>query len=172
MGPLSSGAGVKRRARWRWWHLAGIPGMNREGWLTAALSALRPKFRKAGLPIPRGTRVACSWPSKGAIAKRARSRNDAETWYFANGAPEIAISPTLGQNDVEVLGALAHEMVHAALGHKIDHRFAAFREACEKIGLTRGRLCARRPGPELRAELEKLSRRLGPYPHTGVVFKN
>lgn len=142
--------------------------MNREGWLTAAMSALRPHFRKAGLTIPRGTRVACSWPSHGGTAKKATSEVDGETWFYTNGAPEIAISPRLGQDDIEVLGTLAHEMVHVAVGGKYDHRHKPLRDGFIAVGLTEGRPCATKAGPELRILLAEISKRLGPYPHAGV----
>lgn len=73
----------------------------------------------------------------------------------------------LGQNDIEVLSTLAHEMVHAATDEH-DHRRSRFRSGCIAVGLTKGRPCATEPGVELRAELAKISRRLGPYPHLGI----
>lgn len=142
--------------------------MNREGWLTAAMSALRPHFRKAGLIVPRKTRVSCSWPSHGGMARKHTSRVDGETWFYKNSAPEISISPTLGQDDVEVLGTLAHEMVHASIGGRFDHRHKEFRLGIIAVGLTEGRPSASKAGPELRMKLAKISKKLGPYPHTGV----
>lgn len=128
------------------------------------MSALRPRFRKAGLKVPRGTKVSCSWPSEGGIGRKVRT--DGETWFLKDGA-EIFISPALGQDDVEVLATLTHEMIHAALGGRVDHRHAAFRNAAHAVGLT-GKMCSTYAGHELAKDLAHIVKRLGPYPHVGV----
>lgn len=139
--------------------------MNREGWLTEAMRALRPLLKRQGLFVPRGTRISCSWPSDHGTSRKVRK--DAETWFFKDGAPEISISPTLGQDDIEVLGTVVHELVHCALGGAFDHRRKEFRDACLSVGLV-GRMAATTVGPELRVKLAEISKRLGPYPHVGV----
>jgi hypothetical protein len=140
--------------------------MNREGWLTEAMRALRPIVKRQGLSVPKGTRISCSWPADHGTSRKVRK--DAETWFFKNGAPEISISPTLGQDDVEVLGTVLHEMIHAAIGGEFDHRHKEFRHPCFAMGLV-GKPSATGVGPELRKRLTKISKQLGPYPHTGVT---
>lgn len=142
--------------------------MNREGWLMAAMSALRPHLRKAGLYVPRGTKISCSWPTDHGTSRKVRK--DAETWFFKDGPPEISISPALGDDDIEVLGVVCHEMIHAAIGGEYDHRHREFRQACRAVGLE-GLMSATSVGPALHGRLVAIRRRLGEYPHGGIKLK-
>jgi hypothetical protein len=75
---------------------------------------------------------------------------------------EIFINPEI-DNPVEVMGAMAHELIHAvddcASGHQHFFAFMA-----RKIGLD-GKLTATHPGEKLEAELESYSELLGVFPH-------
>jgi hypothetical protein len=68
----------------------------------------------------------------------------------------------------EVLGILAHELVHAALPPDAKHG-KQFREAALKIGLE-GQMRHAMPGPVLRERLNELAATLGPFPHARLNF--
>lgn len=138
--------------------------MTREAWLTKVISALRPRFRKAGLTIPRRTKASCGWPSSHGTAKSARMRTVAECWLDKDGNPQIFISPTV-EDSLEAAGTLCHELIHAALPE--DNHGNRFREAMTALGMV-GRPVAARPGKELKLALGEVIREIGPYPHVGI----
>jgi hypothetical protein len=44
----------------------------RDAWLDAAAEHFKPDFEAYGYPLPERLRVTCGWPSKGALALKAR----------------------------------------------------------------------------------------------------
>ena len=96
--------------------------MTREEWLNAARDALRPHFVRLGHAIPERVRVTCGFPSKAALARKARRIGECWTdTASADATHEIFVSPVL-DDALEVLGVLAHELAHAAVGVKHKHR--------------------------------------------------
>jgi hypothetical protein len=135
--------------------------MNREQWLLHALDRMRPWYEPFGGVPP--VRVACGLPSVGAFS--VKKRRVGECWNpaaSADGVSEIFVSPTVADS-VEVLGILAHEIVHAVVGCKHGHK-GPFRRAALGIGL-RGKMTATVPGDELAERLHALVGVLGAYPH-------
>ena len=138
--------------------------MNREEFLNKAKDRLQSDvFGLAGLTIPEDVQLTCGWPSTGgASAKRktvgqcwARSSSDA----LEN---QVFISPTIADT-VQVLGVLAHELIHAIDDCRNGHK-SPFRKMALAIGLT-GKMTATEIGEELLPKLEKIREDLGEYPH-------
>ena len=86
---------------------------NREDWLSAAVSELRPFFEVVGKPLPANVRVTCGFPSN---AKRSGAIG--ECWADTASADktfEVLISPVL-DDPVKVFEVLVHELCHATAG--------------------------------------------------------
>lgn len=86
---------------------------NREDWLSAAVSELRPFFEAVGKPLPANVRVTCGFPSN---AKRSGAIG--ECWAdtaSADNTFEVLISPVL-DDPVKVFEVLVHELCHATAG--------------------------------------------------------
>ena len=86
---------------------------NREDWLSAAVSELRPFFEAVGKPLPANVRVTCGFPSN---AKRSGAIG--ECWADTASADktfEVLISPVL-DDPVKVFEVLVHELCHATAG--------------------------------------------------------
>jgi hypothetical protein len=132
---------------------------HRESWLDRATILVRPLFDAAGAgPYPL-LRTSCGWPGGG-----TRSRIG-ECWSQTcsdDTSTEIFISPVL-DDPVQVLDVLVHELVHAIVGCEHGHK-APFRKLAIAVGLT-GKMTATEATPELKAKLEKIAKKLGPYPH-------
>lgn len=129
----------------------------REAWLAAAVEAFRPRLKPHG-DLPKKLHVLVSW-LKGASDKAIGAHYGPQ--WATDGSVHLMISPVLGQDAARVLDVLLHELLHA-LGHK--NHGGPFKEAATALGLT-GRMTATVAGPELRQDLEKLAKQLGPYPH-------
>jgi len=86
---------------------------NREDWLSAAVSELRPFFEAVGKPLPANVRVTCGFPS---TAKRSGAIG--ECWADTASADktfEVLISPVL-DDPTKVFEVLVHELCHATAG--------------------------------------------------------
>ena len=86
---------------------------NREDWLSAAVSELRPFFEAVGKPLPANVRVTCGFPSN---AKRSGAIG--ECWADTASADktfEVLISPVL-DDPTKVFEVLVHELCHATAG--------------------------------------------------------
>jgi hypothetical protein len=138
----------------------------REAWLLAGAELLWPRIVAAGGTRPDICRVSCGWPSSSALMRASsRSRTLGEAWHAGSedGAREVFISPAL-HRPVEVLGVLAHELVHAACEPGQGHG-PIFAAICRKIGLTDGKPTQAMPGEFMLEELAEMVGELGPYPH-------
>jgi len=138
---------------------------SREAWLRAAINELRPYFAKLGLLLPETIRCAVAFTSQGKKGKVA-----GECWHACasdDGHHEIIIRADFA-DPAEVLGILAHELVHAALPPEAKHG-KVFREAALKIGLE-GPMRNAMPGPVLKERLNELAAALGPFPHARLNF--
>ncbi len=83
---------------------------NREDWLSAAVSELRPYFDAVCSPLPTNVRVSCGFPSN---AKRSGAIG--ECWAdtaSADATFEVLISPVL-DDPLRVFDVLVHELCHA-----------------------------------------------------------
>lgn len=134
--------------------------ITREAWLEAGVKHLSTVFADAGHPLPT-VKVSCSWPGGGSAKKRI-----GECWarrMSAANVNEIFISPRIAE-PVAALDILAHELVHAVddceHGHKKE--FVAIGKA---IGLE-GKPTQMHANADLRAKLEKIAAKIGPYPHS------
>ncbi len=136
------------------------PTQNREQWLTHMAILLRPWFASRGYEIPLRIRLG--------VGALSLTRRVVGVCFppDRDGFQHITISPFI-DDPVSVAAILTHELIHAMLPADEIHgrRFAA---AAAALGLE-GRLTTVTPGPELKAHLEQLVRRIGPYPHKAVL---
>lgn len=139
---------------------------SREAYLRAATNELRPYFAKLGLPLPETIRFAVAFTSQGKKGKVA-----GECWHAGasdDGHHEIIIRADFA-DPAEVLGILAHELVHAALPPDAKHG-KLFRDAALKIGLE-GPMRHAMPGPVLKERLNEVAASLGAFPHARLNFE-
>jgi hypothetical protein len=139
--------------------LTAASSLKRHEWLESAAEALRARFATAGYAVPDKVRVSIGWPRKasscGAVGEcwPATASSDAYIEQF--------IAPSL-VDGVEIVGVLAHELVHATVGNKAGHG-PPFKQCALTIGLA-GPMRATTPGPEFVAWTGELFKRIGPYP--------
>lgn len=143
--------------------------MTREEWLRSAILELEPLFAECDVILPATTRVSVGWPG----GRGKKGNVIGQCWApaaSADGSTEIFISPALG-DAVQVLGVLAHELVHAVnFRDSPDMRQkhgAGFGKIARAIGLE-GKLTATTPGAALCARLTAFSEALGTYPHAAM----
>lgn len=135
----------------------------REEWLMAAAGHISTRFNKSNYVVPGKVKASCGWP----VGSRGTSKTIlGQCWApeaSADGSHEIFVAP-LVSDPLIVLGVLAHELVHAAVGVKHGHK-RPFIKACDTLGLT-GKPTQAMPGPKLAAWIKDvLLPKLGPYPH-------
>jgi hypothetical protein len=144
-----------------------FPLRTREDWLHAAVERLRPLYTGAGCAVPGVLHLSMGFPSTAALARTRRRIG--ECWSGAaslDGHHHLFLSPVLAE-PAEILGVLAHELVHAAVGVKAGHG-PIFRRAALAIGLA-GPMRSTTAGPALASRLAALASGLGPFPHAGLV---
>lgn len=137
----------------------------REQWLDAAVHRLGRLFKAANVELPE-VRVSIGWPSKGGTSSRARIVGQCWKKSVAkDGINQIFISPTLGEDPLQALGVLLHELVHAADDCESGHK-NFFARTARALGLE-GKLTATTVGPEspLASKLNAVLEDLGPLPH-------
>jgi hypothetical protein len=142
----------------------------REEWLQELIDRLRPTFDRIGSTLPEKIRVSCGFPSKSALANKARRIG--ECWGVESSEDksfQVFISPVL-KDSIEVGGCLVHELVHAAVGIECRHR-GAFARVAKTIGLE-GKMTATTPGEALRTRLKELIAKIGEYPHARLIASN
>ena len=143
---------------------------NREDWLSAAVSELRPIFDAIGAPIPANVRVTCGFPSN---AKRSGAIG--ECWADTASADktfEVLISPVL-DDPMRVFDVLVHELCHAtagAMNHGVNFQRVAAAMHLEPTG-TKGWKATTR-SVKFGAEFLGLVQSLGPYPHAALTMSN
>lgn len=136
--------------------------ITREAWLLSAVEKLIPVLEQAGAANIRNRKfqVSVSFPSK-SIRKRI-----GECWADrasqCGGINNLLISPVL-DDAVEVLGVIAHELVHADDNGESGHN-GHFRKVATALGLT-GKMTATVVGESLKPILEDILTELGAYPH-------
>jgi len=133
---------------------------SRDAWLEAATNQLRPHYQTAGYPLPQAVRFSVGFPSTGRKGKRI-----GEHWHSAASADahhEIFIRAD--QSDpAQVLGILAHELVHSAVPVGSGHG-PVFKKAALAVGLE-GKMTQAMPGAVFAAQLAQIAAELGPLPH-------
>ena len=138
--------------------------MNREQYLTEATRQLqRLAFEPASLQIPEDVRLTCGWTHKGGTS--AKRKTVGQCWpreLSEEKVNQVFISPVVGDT-LEVLGILAHELVHAIDDCQNGHK-APFRRMALAIGLT-GKMTATETGTELLEKFKTIQEDLGEYPH-------
>lgn len=149
-----------------------VTGMERQKWLESAQAHLRKHFRARGYEVPDATRISIGWPvgshgGKKAIgqcwAQEASADAHSEIFISPELGPELGASP-LSQMEASILivATLAHEDVHAVVGHEAGHK-KPFRDAAVAIGLE-GKMTATVPGDDFRAVAQELIAKIGTYP--------
>lgn len=142
---------------------------NREAWLTSAADHLWNRvLEDADAKRPEVFRISCGWPSKSALMTASSSRRRiGEAWHSEaseDQAREVFISPAL-VDEVQVMGVILHELIHAALAAGEGHG-PAFQRIMRRVGLG-GKPTATEvdPGSDLEGELVVIADLIGRYPH-------
>ena len=144
--------------------------MIREQWLGELTDLLRPMFEDVGFPLPEKIRASCGFPSKGALAKKAKRVGEAWSSEMSEDQHfETFVTPMIA-DALEVAAIQVHELCHCAVGLTCKHR-KPFTIAARAIGLE-GRMTATEAGEELTIKLEELIEEIGPYPHAKLVYSS
>jgi hypothetical protein len=143
--------------------------LNREAWLQAAVTELRPHFKSVGYDLPE-VHVSVGWPSSGGLGRKKRTIG--QCWsgsVSADGKPHIFISPMLDENggSQDTLATLVHELVHVAVGTEAKHG-PKFKKASDKV-LLQGKATATEASPDLLEQLAIIVKKLGDFPHSKLV---
>jgi hypothetical protein len=139
----------------------------REQWLEAAVALMVPTFKWAGYDKFPKVRVSCGWPSSRGLSSKAPAGG--ECWdkgAAEDGVAQIFISPRIKKtvDPLGVLPILAHELVHAVVGHKANHG-KVFKACATKIGLE-GKMTSTVGGEKFLEEAKYwVEHSLGEYPH-------
>jgi hypothetical protein len=144
---------------------------NREDWLSAAVSELRPFFDAIGAPLPANVRVTCGFPSN---AKRSGAIG--ECWADTASADqtfEVLISPVLDE-PLRVFDVLVHELCHAtagAMNHGVN-----FQRVAAAMGLapspTKAGWKATMRGASFVDLYGSIIASLGAYPHAALTMNS
>lgn len=145
------------------------PTLNREAWLQAAVSELRPLFRGAGYELPE-VHISVGWPSSGGLGTKKRTIG--ECWSGTTSEdkkPHIFISPLLDEKAgaQDALPTLVHELVHVAVGTEAKHG-PKFVKAMDKV-LLEGKPTATHASEALVDRLKLIVEKLGAFPHSKIV---
>jgi hypothetical protein len=143
---------------------------NREDWLSAAVSELRPFFDAVGAPLPANVRVTCGFPSN---AKRSGAIG--ECWADTASADqtfEVLISPVL-DDPLRVFDVLVHELCHAtagAMNHGLNFQRVAALMHLEATPVKGWKATAR--AASFLPTFESIIRSLDAYPHAALTMSN
>lgn len=142
----------------------------REEWLTELTDMLRPLFAATDYPLPEKIRASCGFPSKGALAKKAKrigeawSSDQSEDQHF-----ETFVTPMIS-DPLEVAAIQVHELCHCAAGLACKHR-KPFTTVAKAVGLE-GKMTATVAGEALLATLGEIVEEIGPYSHAKLVYNS
>lgn len=132
----------------------------REAWLKSCAEKMNAALFGGRMPP---YRVTCGWPSRGALGKK--NKTIGQCFYpsaSGDSKNELIVSMYL-DDPMEVAATLAHEMIHAIVGHDAGHK-GPFRHLALDIGLE-GKMTATRAGETFKRSLQPILEDLGPYPH-------
>lgn len=138
--------------------------MNRETWLQNGATELRKIFNSLGYTVP-DFQVSIGLPSGG-----CHNRTLGECYsksHASNRVASIFISPRI-PDPITVLETLLHEMIHVENDVQDGHN-ARFAKIAGHLGLV-GQPTATQAGRELYYTLQKIAKKLGPYPHVAMSF--
>ena len=138
----------------------------KENWLTDAVRELENEFKTENLIMPDKWRISSGFPSKGGLA--AKKRTIGQCWSplaSKDGTTEIIISITQDE-ELKILGVIAHEMCHAVLGIEAGHG-PKFRKLATDIGLT-GKMTATEESDIFKGRVSVILDRLGVFPHAAL----
>lgn len=153
----------------------------RHAWLEKATVQLRKLFIAKGYTVPTNVRVSIGWPR----GSHGKARAIGQCWGVTSSHDkfnEVFISPELGHFgarsteestraiSVKIIGVLAHELAHAAVGVAASHG-SVFKRCATAIGLT-GKMTATEEGPEFVEWANKLIKKLGGYPSGGLIHNS
>jgi len=134
---------------------------NREAWLTAAVSEIRPWFKEIDVELPEKIRVACGWSKRAGKGIGWCWKREASS----DGTNEILVTPEQA-DPVKTLAVLVHELIHSSDDGESKHS-GHFRTTALAIGLE-GKMTATQAGSALTDRLTKLTEQLGVYPHASI----
>ncbi len=138
--------------------------ITREEWLQSAVKELQYLFVEHSAIMP-PVHVSVGFPSQRATSDK--NKVIGECWYgesSADNKPHIFVSPLLS-DQVQVLGVLVHECIHAMTpGAKHSGSFA---KLAKSMGLI-GKMTATTVGPELQVKLAAICSKIGDYPHAAL----
>lgn len=139
---------------------------NREAWLTSAVELLSAEvFKPVKLNMPEKWAVSCGWV-KGMGKKTVAACID--PICSGDGTTHLFVMPTEFEG-VEVVGHLAHEMIHAIVGLDQKHE-GNFIKVAKALEFERPwKSCGPGPGTKVHDICKSIVERLGPYPHAPVV---
>ena len=135
----------------------------RELWLEQATRAIEARvFKGTEYKMPASWKVTCGW-AKGSTKFIGQCLPP--DLSIDGKTTQMFISPVLGEDVVQLLGTLLHEMGHAAVGCEHKHN-KPFREFIKTVGLV-GKVTATTvdPNSELAKTLQSIADKLGDYPH-------
>lgn len=139
----------------------------REQWLEAAVVRLARLFKEINVELP-PVRVSIGWPHKGGTS--SVNKVIGQCWVkdaSKDGVNQIFISPTLGDDLVQALAVLAHELVHAWDDCEHQHK-GPFAEKAKAIGLV-GKMTQSTAGESLTQTLKAVIEDLGDLPHAPLI---
>jgi len=134
---------------------------NRESWLNAAVTEIRPWFTEIGVDLPEKIRVACGWSKRSGKGIGWCWKREASS----DGTNEILVTPE-ESDPVKTLAVLVHELIHASDNGESKHA-GDFRTRALAIGLE-GKMTATQAGQALTDRITKLTEQLGSYPHASI----
>ena len=150
--------------------------INRETWLNLMIDKSVPLFDEAGFKISDirdKLKVSCSVMVGMRKTKKfnAIGQHLPPEWNKKKNH-ELLISPVL-DNEIDVVGVLIHEMVHAIqrhlYGNDVKPHGKEFRAIALAVGLE-GKMTATTESPELAEKIKKWVSEIGKYPHNKVNF--
>lgn len=140
---------------------------NRETWLEAAITELRPWFEEKKYPLPERVLISCGWPKSQGGRARAIGQAFDPVWTD-DGTGHVFISPTLS-GELRVLDVTLHELCHLAVGVTAGHAgpFVSLIRAFGLVG--KPTHTHAEPTSHLGVRLKGLAELLGPYPHSAMM---
>lgn len=135
----------------------------REEWLERAVRKLKPLFVAVGVQLP-AVKVSVGWPSKGGMSKKNKVIGQCWKGIVAtDGMNQIFISPTIGDDPIQVLGVLIHELIHA-WNDCVDGHKGEFARVAKLMGLE-GKMTETNVSLDLESRLAPIAENLGGFPH-------
>lgn len=137
----------------------------REGWLGAAATQLADRlFTEEDVPP---LAISVGWPG----GRANREVTIGQCWATdasVDGVNQIFISPVRGEDETQnVLGTLAHEMIHAIDDCESGHR-GEFARIAKRVGFLPKLTSSDNRSEDLNAILDEVAKIIGPFPHAAI----